>query len=204
MAWVSLAQEEMLDLDRALDELELIDAGKVRAVELRYFLGCTAEEAGDILRRSKASVDRDLQIARAWLSGALAAMDPGNASSQYQLTTVFRNRGMIHNYNHDPRAAIQDFLTAAEMHRQLTAKDPANKIYRYLRGELLARTGNLLQAIGKPVEARATIAEALSILVSLASDQNPSLPHVLGACGWLTETEVLPLRDPASASRLSP
>lgn len=132
---------------------------------------------------------------------ALAAMDPGNASSQYQLTTVFRNRGIIHNYNHDPRAAIQDFLTAAEMHRQLTAKDPANRIYRYLRSELLARTGNLLQAVGKPAEARAATAEGLSILVSLASDQHPSLPHVLGACGWLTETEVLPLRDPALAAR---
>lgn len=81
MAWVSLGGEEMLDLDRALDELELIDAGKVRAVELRYFLGCTAEEAGEILRRSKASVDRDLQIARAWLfrrlQGTLAENSAG-------------------------------------------------------------------------------------------------------------------------------
>ena len=67
MPWVSLGGQDMLDLDRALDELELIDAAKVRAVELRYFLGCTAEEAGELLHRSKASVDRDLQIARAWL-----------------------------------------------------------------------------------------------------------------------------------------
>jgi len=80
MAWVSLGGEEILDLDRALDELELIDAGKVRAVELRYFLGCTAEEAGEILQRSKATVDRDLQIARAWLfrrlQGTIAETSP--------------------------------------------------------------------------------------------------------------------------------
>ncbi len=80
MAWVSLGGEEILDLDRALDELELIDAGKVRAVELRYFLGCTAEEAGEILQRSKATVDRDLQIARAWLfrrlQGTIAGTSP--------------------------------------------------------------------------------------------------------------------------------
>jgi len=132
---------------------------------------------------------------------ALAAVDPANVPAQYQLTSVFRSRGIVHQYNHDPQAAIHDFLTAADMHRQLSVKDPANKVYRYLRGELLARTGNLLQATSKPVEARAATAEGLSILVSLASDQNSSLSHIFGACRWLTETKVLPLRDPAAAAR---
>jgi len=59
----------------------------------------------------------------------------------------------------------------------------------------------LLQATGKPVEARAATTEGLSILVALASDQNPSLSHVFGACRWLTETEVLPLQNPAEAVR---
>jgi len=132
---------------------------------------------------------------------ALASVDPGNVPAQYQLTSVFRSRGIVHKYNQDPKAAIEDFLTAAGMHRQLSKKVPANKVYRYLRGELLARAGSLLQATGKPVEARAATTEGLSILVALASDQNPSLSHVFGACRWLTETEVLPLQNPAEAVR---
>ncbi len=82
MAWVSLGGAEMIDLDRALDELELIDAGKVRAVELRYFLGCSAEETGEILGRSKASVDRDLQIARAWLFRRLQGPPAENSAEE--------------------------------------------------------------------------------------------------------------------------
>jgi len=45
-----------------------------------FYQGCTAEEAGEILQRSKATVDRDLQIARAWLfrrlQGTIAGTSP--------------------------------------------------------------------------------------------------------------------------------
>jgi RNA polymerase sigma factor (TIGR02999 family) len=67
LPWVSVNHEEMLDLELALEELAGFDARKVRVVELRYFLGCTADEAGEILRISKATVDRDLELARVWL-----------------------------------------------------------------------------------------------------------------------------------------
>jgi DNA-directed RNA polymerase specialized sigma24 family protein len=39
----------------------------VRVIELRYFLGCTKEEAADLLGVSKATVERDLEFSRAWL-----------------------------------------------------------------------------------------------------------------------------------------
>ena len=63
---------DVLDIDRALEELELIDARKTRMVELRLFLGATAEETADLLKMSKATVDRDLRFARAWLIERLA------------------------------------------------------------------------------------------------------------------------------------
>ena len=63
---------DVLDIDRALEELELIDARKTRIVELRLFLGATAEETADLLKMSKATVDRDLRFARAWLIERLA------------------------------------------------------------------------------------------------------------------------------------
>jgi RNA polymerase sigma factor (TIGR02999 family) len=67
IAWVDAAGSEMLALDQALAELEAIDERKVRAVELRYFLGCTHEEAADLLKISRATFDRDLQFSRIWL-----------------------------------------------------------------------------------------------------------------------------------------
>jgi RNA polymerase sigma factor (TIGR02999 family) len=80
MQWVSLDGEDILQLNRALDELAAVDDRKVRLIELRYFLGCTAEEAADVLRMSKATVDRDLQVARAWLfrrlNGSIAEPTP--------------------------------------------------------------------------------------------------------------------------------
>lgn len=67
LPWVSVNSEEILDLSLAMDELAQIDPRKVRLVELRYFLGCTAEETADVLNISKATVDREIEVARAWL-----------------------------------------------------------------------------------------------------------------------------------------
>jgi RNA polymerase sigma factor (TIGR02999 family) len=65
--WVSLNPEDLADLNTALDELQEIDPPKVRLIELRYILGCTAEETSDLLGKSKATVDREMRLARAWL-----------------------------------------------------------------------------------------------------------------------------------------
>ena len=58
---------EMMDLDRVLDELEDLDRRKCRMVELRFFLGFTAEETAELLHTSKASVDRQLKFVRGWM-----------------------------------------------------------------------------------------------------------------------------------------
>jgi RNA polymerase sigma factor (TIGR02999 family) len=65
--WIQIGGESMLELNRALDELEAIDPRKVELVELRFFLGCTAEETGEILQISKATVDREVRFVKSWL-----------------------------------------------------------------------------------------------------------------------------------------
>jgi len=45
-----IGSESLIDLNRALDDLGAIDAYKVQLVELRYFLGCTAEETAALTR----------------------------------------------------------------------------------------------------------------------------------------------------------
>ena len=67
LAWIDAKQVELMDLDRVLDELEELDAKKCRMVELRFFLGFTAEETAELLSTSKATVDRELKFARGWL-----------------------------------------------------------------------------------------------------------------------------------------
>jgi RNA polymerase sigma factor (TIGR02999 family) len=82
MQWVSFEREEMLDLNLALEELALFDARKVRVVELRYFLGCTAEETAELLGMSKATVDRETGVARAWLFRRLKRGSPAISEAQ--------------------------------------------------------------------------------------------------------------------------
>lgn len=72
IAWVDATSDEMLDLDVALNELEAVAERKVRVLELRYFLGCTNEEAAQVLGVSRPTIDRDLEFARAWLYRRLA------------------------------------------------------------------------------------------------------------------------------------
>jgi RNA polymerase sigma factor (TIGR02999 family) len=65
--WIKIGSESLIDLHRALDELSAIDTYNVQLVELRYFLGCTAEETAALMQVSKATVDRDLKFIKSWL-----------------------------------------------------------------------------------------------------------------------------------------
>ena len=67
LPWVDIGSAELLDLNRALEELGELDSYKVHLVELRYFLGCTAQETADLMQVSKATVDRDLKFIKSWL-----------------------------------------------------------------------------------------------------------------------------------------
>lgn len=67
LPWISIGGDEMLELNRALDELNELDPRKVQLVELRCFLGCTAEETAALVQSSKATVDRDMKFIKSWL-----------------------------------------------------------------------------------------------------------------------------------------
>lgn len=75
LAWVDEKPVEMLDLDRVLLDLEALDKRKCRMLELRFFLGFTAEETAELMNTSKASVDRDLKFVRGWLYDRLHHSD---------------------------------------------------------------------------------------------------------------------------------
>ena len=67
--------EELIDLDRALDELAATEPRLSRLVELRFFGGLNIEEASALLGCSTRTAKRDWTFARAWLLHRL-----GNAS----------------------------------------------------------------------------------------------------------------------------
>ncbi|MEM6671647.1 MAG: ECF-type sigma factor [Planctomycetota bacterium] len=69
----SPADVDLLDLDRALDELRETDSRWARIVELRFFGGLTGEEVADALGVSRKTVVRDWALARAWLKNRLDA-----------------------------------------------------------------------------------------------------------------------------------
>lgn len=65
--------ERLIELDEALEQLELIDARKANLVKLRFFVGLTNQEIASILEIHTATVARDWAFARAWLKRQMDA-----------------------------------------------------------------------------------------------------------------------------------
>jgi RNA polymerase sigma factor (TIGR02999 family) len=68
----SAVEIDLLDLDAALSRLAVFDARKSRVAELRFFGGLSLTEMGHVLEVSPKTVERDWQMARAWLFKTLS------------------------------------------------------------------------------------------------------------------------------------
>src|SRR5262245_54268057 len=61
------AHFDLLDLDRALDELASFDPEQSRIVELKFFAGLSIEEIAEVVEVSPATVKREWALAKSWL-----------------------------------------------------------------------------------------------------------------------------------------
>ena len=68
--------DELLALDEALEGLAVLDPRKSQIVELRYFGGLTIEETAEFLKLSQRTVEREWNMAKAWLYRALSGGEP--------------------------------------------------------------------------------------------------------------------------------
>lgn len=66
----------VIDVDRALTNLALIDERQAQVVEMRFFGGLSEEEIACCLATSTRTVKREWAMARAWLKGELGS-EPG-------------------------------------------------------------------------------------------------------------------------------
>lgn len=67
LAWIDANGPEVVAFDRALAALEALDKEQAELFSMRFVLGCTAEETAELSGLSKATVDRRVRLARAWL-----------------------------------------------------------------------------------------------------------------------------------------
>ncbi len=67
--------EDLVDLDDALQRLNAFDPRAAQAVELRFFGGLTEEETAHVIGVSVKTVKRDWQAAKAWLLTQLSNED---------------------------------------------------------------------------------------------------------------------------------
>lgn len=58
---------DVIDLDDALNKLAEVDSRKSRVIELKFFGGLTEQEVAEVLGVPLRTVQRDWQLARAWL-----------------------------------------------------------------------------------------------------------------------------------------
>lgn len=79
MALPSRRTPDVIALDEALKSLARIDEQQSRIVELRFFGGLTTEETASVLRISPATVKRDWNVAKAWLTRELTRGDRGTS-----------------------------------------------------------------------------------------------------------------------------
>ena len=63
---------DLISLDEALKELELLDPKQTRIVELRFFGGLSIKETAEVLKLSPATVKREWSTARLWLRRQMA------------------------------------------------------------------------------------------------------------------------------------
>jgi len=67
----------LVELDDALTGLARQDPGKARIVELLFFGGLTLEEAAEVLGTSRATVFREMKMAKAWLHREMTRTSSG-------------------------------------------------------------------------------------------------------------------------------
>jgi len=72
--------EELLDIDAALEAFARIEPAKAELVKLRYFVGLSETDAADTLGISRATASRHWTFARAWLFDWLKRRGPDLAS----------------------------------------------------------------------------------------------------------------------------
>jgi RNA polymerase sigma factor (TIGR02999 family) len=63
---------QVLDVDKALEEFEVVAPRQAELVELRFFGGLSLEEAAEVLGIAPRTADKDWLLARAWLQKKLA------------------------------------------------------------------------------------------------------------------------------------
>lgn len=74
------AEEELLAVHEALDELAALDARKAELVKLRFFIGLSFTEAAKVLGVSEVTAKRDWAFARAWLYRRTGGGEPPGES----------------------------------------------------------------------------------------------------------------------------
>lgn len=67
---------DLLAIDEALKQLEVVDLRKSQVVELRFFGGLSVKETAEVLKVSSETVMRDWKLAKAWLSCELSGKNP--------------------------------------------------------------------------------------------------------------------------------
>lgn len=67
----NMDDEQLLNLNEALDQFATHDARKAELVKLRFFAGLTNEQAARVLKISEPTAKRDWAYARAWLYRAM-------------------------------------------------------------------------------------------------------------------------------------
>lgn len=73
------SDNDVLAVHEALEEFEAVNPRAAKAVELKFFFGCSHDEIAALTEVQRRTVDRDLAFARAWIYGRLRRLSAPEA-----------------------------------------------------------------------------------------------------------------------------
>jgi RNA polymerase sigma factor (TIGR02999 family) len=75
LALIEPPADDLLELDEAIQQLQVEKPHHAEVVLLRYYTGLSVEETAAVVGRSVSTVTREWRFARAWLAGKVRLRD---------------------------------------------------------------------------------------------------------------------------------
>jgi tetratricopeptide (TPR) repeat protein len=169
-------------------EQQTVDVRELRAMMLLH-LGWDKGQLNDF----KGAL-ADLELARPVLDD-LAASDPKNLGAAFRRVDLYRSIGLIHGYAGHKAESLENLRKAVEILDWAVPRDPANVTYPLLRAELQNKVANLLTEAHRDAEAQPYAEAGVAYFRNIGESPNATVPQLMEAARWLSETGVKSLRD---------
>lgn len=134
------------------------------------------------------------------LFASLAARDPDDTRTRYDLANVEYELGQVRESMGDRTVAREDYRQVLRILDDLLKRDASNLVWLGHRAEAMYRAGQIDRALGQAAEGGRAIREALTLALRIAGKANASAADLDRTAGYLVDVEPVEWREPRQAA----